>query len=139
MLTVLTPDEALALIKDKISPLCRMERVDISAAPGRVLAAAVCAREYVPGFDRSTVDGYALRAADSFGCSEAIPALLQLERSVSRLEQKIAASAMEEKQILDRLWDYYELSHTDAQARKGAGAVSDGEGIDFINRGARFF
>lgn len=44
--------------------------------------------------------------------------LLDLERASSRLEQKIAASAMEEKQILDRLWEHYELSHTDAQAQR---------------------
>jgi len=44
--------------------------------------------------------------------------LLNLERAVSRLEQKIATSAMEEKQILDRLWEYYELSHSDAQMQR---------------------
>ncbi len=44
--------------------------------------------------------------------------LLNLERSVSKLEQKIATSAMEEKQILDRLWEHYELSHSDAQAQR---------------------
>ena len=42
--------------------------------------------------------------------------LLNLERAVSRLEQKKATSAMEEKQILDRLWEDYELSHSDATA-----------------------
>ena len=44
--------------------------------------------------------------------------LLDLERSASKLEQKLATSAMEEKQILDRLWETYELSHTDAQAQR---------------------
>ena len=44
--------------------------------------------------------------------------LLNLERAVSRLEQKKATSAMEEKQILDRLWEHYELSHSDAQAQR---------------------
>ena len=42
--------------------------------------------------------------------------LLNLERSASKLEQKLATSAMEEKQILDKLWEHYELSHSDAQA-----------------------
>lgn len=41
--------------------------------------------------------------------------LLELERSCARLEQKKLASEMEEKQILDKLWDNYELSHTAAQ------------------------
>ena len=44
-------------------------------------------------------------------------AVLQLEREVGRLEQKKATSAMEEKQILDRLWDTYELSYEDARAQ----------------------
>lgn len=41
--------------------------------------------------------------------------LLELERRVSRAEQKKSASDMEEKQILDKLWDNYELSHSAAQ------------------------
>ena len=44
--------------------------------------------------------------------------LLNLERAVARLDQKRATSAMEEKQILDRLWEHYELSHSDAQAQR---------------------
>ncbi|MCI2057120.1 MAG: chromosome segregation protein SMC [Oscillibacter sp.] len=44
--------------------------------------------------------------------------LLNLERSASKLEQKMSTSAMEEKQILDRLWEHYELSHSDAQAQR---------------------
>ena len=83
MLTVLTPHEALSLIKEKIAPLPRMEEVSLGAAPGRVLGEDIKAMEYVPGFDRSTVDGYALKASDSFGCSEAIPALLMKTASVA--------------------------------------------------------
>ncbi|MDO5445318.1 MAG: AAA family ATPase [Eubacteriales bacterium] len=39
----------------------------------------------------------------------------ELERTVARIEQKKAAADMEEKQILDKLWENYELSHTAAQ------------------------
>ncbi len=53
-----------------------VETVPLTAALGRVLAEDVTAGEDVPGFDRSTVDGYAVRAADTFGASEALPALL---------------------------------------------------------------
>ncbi len=83
MLLVLTPGEALGLIKEKFLPLDRRERVSLAQAAGRVLAEDIIASEYVPGFDRSTVDGYALRAEDCFGCSESIPALLSLSRSIS--------------------------------------------------------
>ena len=41
--------------------------------------------------------------------------LLNLERSVAKLEQKKIAADMEEKQLLDKLWDNYELSYTSAQ------------------------
>ena len=87
MLLVLTPEEALGLIKEKFSPLSKKEQVCLSRASGRVLAADITASEYVPGFDRSTVDGYALRASDCFGCSEAIPALLTLSRSIAMGEE----------------------------------------------------
>jgi chromosome segregation protein len=41
--------------------------------------------------------------------------ILDLERQSARIEQKKLASDMEEKQILDKLWDNYELGYTAAQ------------------------
>ncbi|MCI8477753.1 MAG: chromosome segregation protein SMC, partial [Oscillospiraceae bacterium] len=45
-------------------------------------------------------------------------ALLELERTVSVLEQKKAAAGMEEQQILEKLWETYELSHAGASAQR---------------------
>lgn len=42
--------------------------------------------------------------------------ILNLERTAARFEQKKLAADLEEKQILDKLWENYELSHTAAQA-----------------------
>jgi len=56
--------------------------VSLSDAMGRVLAEDIAATEYVPDFDRSTVDGYAVRARDTFGCTDAIPAILPLQGEV---------------------------------------------------------
>ena len=78
MLEVKTPEEVLRLIEKEFSPLCRRETVSLSEALGRVLVEDITAAEYVPDFDRSTVDGYACRAADTFGCSDAIPAILNV-------------------------------------------------------------
>ena len=79
MLQVKTPEEVRSLIRREFRPLPdRTELVPLAQALGRVLAEPVTAEEYVPDFDRSTVDGYACRAADTFGCSEAIPAILPL-------------------------------------------------------------
>jgi molybdopterin molybdotransferase len=54
------------------------EEIDPAAALGRVLAADLFAPEDLPGFERSTMDGYAVRAADTYGASEALPAYLEL-------------------------------------------------------------
>ena len=42
--------------------------------------------------------------------------ILELERRSARIEQKKLAADLEEKQLLDKLWENYELSHTAAQA-----------------------
>ena len=82
MLHVKTPEEVLALIEQEFSPVAGTELVSLSAAMGRTLAEDVAATEYVPDFDRSTVDGYAVRARDTFGCTDAIPAILPLQGEV---------------------------------------------------------
>lgn len=83
MLTVMTPEELLTRIANTFGPLDRPpETVGLDRALGRVLAREIRAAQFVPGFDRSTVDGYALRGADTFGCSESIPALLTCEGAV---------------------------------------------------------
>jgi molybdopterin molybdotransferase len=49
------------------------ERVSLADAAGRVPADPVAAPEPLPAFARSTVDGYAVAAADTFGASESLP------------------------------------------------------------------
>lgn len=78
MLDVKTPEEVLRLVETEFMPMQKREFVLSSEALGRVLAEDITADEYVPDFDRSTVDGYALRAADTFGCSDSVPAVLNL-------------------------------------------------------------
>ncbi|MBO5129410.1 MAG: molybdopterin molybdotransferase MoeA [Oscillospiraceae bacterium] len=82
MLHVKTPEEVLALIECEFHSLGAAEQVCLVDAMGRCLAEDIAATEYVPDFDRSTVDGYAVRARDTFGCSDAIPAILPLQREV---------------------------------------------------------
>ncbi len=47
-------------------------------ALGRVLASPVAAPEPLPAFARSTVDGYAVRAADTFGARDSLPTYLRV-------------------------------------------------------------
>jgi putative molybdopterin biosynthesis protein len=54
------------------------ERVPLERALGRVLAEDVVAEVDVPGFDRANMDGFAVRAQDSFGASEEAPVRLRL-------------------------------------------------------------
>ena len=82
MLYVKTPEEVLALIEEEFAPVAGVEEVSLTAAMGRVLAEDIAATEYVPDFDRSTVDGYAVRARDTFGCTDSIPAILPLQGEV---------------------------------------------------------
>lgn len=58
-------------------PLSRsVEHVSLAEAHGRVLAERIDAPLDVPGFDRATVDGYAVRAVDTFGANERDPVRL---------------------------------------------------------------
>lgn len=83
MLKVKTSQEAEALLSERFSVFAQAEEVELCQALGRTLFADVASREYVPDFDRSMVDGYAVLASDTFGCSEAIPALLHMVGEVS--------------------------------------------------------
>ncbi|OLF14613.1 molybdenum cofactor synthesis domain-containing protein [Actinophytocola xanthii] len=55
-----------------------VEHVPLAAALHRVPAEPVPAPAPLPGFERSTVDGFAVRAADTFGASEGLPSYLDL-------------------------------------------------------------
>jgi putative molybdopterin biosynthesis protein len=54
------------------------EEVALDRALGRVLAEPVRAEVDVPGFDRSNMDGFAVRAQDTFGATEEAPVQLRL-------------------------------------------------------------
>lgn len=78
-LEVVDRDEATARFQRnlKLQPL-GAESVSLSLALGRVLSRDVIAEVDVPGFDRASVDGFAVRSADTAGASEQTPKRLQL-------------------------------------------------------------
>ena len=82
MLNVVTKDEAVEIVKSKVSQIVNdTEKVNIDSALFRVLAEDIISEEDIPAFDRSTMDGYALRAvcaADTFGAGNTIPAQLEI-------------------------------------------------------------
>ena len=78
MLNVNPIADALSLVLDKFGGKTgQVEPVGLARALGRFLGADIVAQEDVPAFDRSTVDGFAVRSADLRGCSDSIPAILQ--------------------------------------------------------------
>lgn len=83
MLTVLPVQKAQALITRSLGSITPpAERVSLLQAPGRITAGAIFAPEELPAFSRSTMDGFAVRSADTFGASEGLPALLQLKGNI---------------------------------------------------------
>lgn len=78
-LDVVSREEAETRLRRHISlrPL-GPELVPLSACRGRVLAEEIVAAVDVPGFDRASVDGFAVRAADTEGAGAAEPARLRL-------------------------------------------------------------
>ena len=84
-LQVITSDE----LRRRLGGFPRLsaERVAIDEALDRVLAEDVLAPEDLPERPRSTVDGYAVRAADTFGASASIPALLAVTGAVEMGKQ----------------------------------------------------
>lgn len=78
-LYLLPPDEARrTLLAALPNPAPASETIDTVHALGRVLAEDVRAPHPLPAFPRSTVDGYAVRARDTFGVSESLPGYLTL-------------------------------------------------------------
>ena len=73
---VVSPEEAKSALKGFRA--LGAERLSSFEAVGRVLARDVHSPVDLPDFPRATMDGYALRASDSFGASEAIPAYLEV-------------------------------------------------------------
>jgi len=68
---------ALETVLDVVTGHDRTERVALGRADGRVLAEPVTAPTPVPGYDRAAMDGYAVRAEDTFGASGRSPAVLR--------------------------------------------------------------
>ena len=65
----------------------RTSRVEIEKALGRICAADVRSKENVPAFRRSTVDGYAVAASDTYGAGEAGPVFFKVRGHV-RIEEQ---------------------------------------------------
>ncbi len=78
-LTLLPPKESLdKLLRHLPDPEPASETINTAAALGRITAADLRAPHPLPEFSRSTVDGFAVQAEDTYGASDSLPAYLKL-------------------------------------------------------------
>jgi molybdopterin molybdotransferase len=70
--------DARATLLDNVTPHDRAAPLPVARTDGRALAEAVDAVRDVPGYDRAAVDGWAVRAEDTFGASDRAPETLSV-------------------------------------------------------------
>src|SRR4051795_8318880 len=78
-LTVMTLSEALSAL----APARRSAIASVPPALGVVPASDVRSGERLPGWARATVDGYAVRSADTYAAAETLPAFLELTGAIT--------------------------------------------------------
>ncbi len=76
LFNVLTPAAAWQRFLQHYTPVVRSETLATWDALDRVLAAPIVSPQDLPTFARSTMDGFAVNAADTFGASPGLPAFL---------------------------------------------------------------
>jgi molybdenum cofactor synthesis domain-containing protein len=91
---LLTFDQAQRVVRRHFDPKpLGVEEISLLQAYNRVLAEDISATLNIPPFNRSTVDGYAVKAEDTFGADENKPVKLKIRGTVNAGEQpKIAVT-----------------------------------------------
>ncbi len=75
---LISREKALETILKTVKPIERTEEISIEKAGGRVLAEDIKAKRDVPPFDRAAMDGYAVKAEDTFKASQFNPVRLKI-------------------------------------------------------------
>ncbi len=113
-LSLLTPEEAQQKIWQGLSKYHPSSlRIDTQKSLHKICAEDILAGEPLPAFTRSTVDGYAVKARDTFGASESIPAYLELIGEIPM--GQATALTLKERSLC--------LVHTGGMLPEGADAV----------------
>ncbi len=88
---VMTAEEALQLFRRSFNFdqffMNRAEQVNLLDSYGRILAEDVVSGEDLPGFNRSIMDGYAVKARDTYGASDSLPAYLHVVGEIKMAEK----------------------------------------------------
>lgn len=87
---VITAEEAINLLLKSLSPALPSEsEIVIENSLNRVLSRNIVSSEALPGFSRSTMDGFAVNSADTFAATEGTPAYLNVTGEVNMGEKPI--------------------------------------------------
>jgi len=84
---VTTPDKAIFLLRNSLNLALHLqnsrESVEIRNALNRILSKNIVSHINLPGFNRSTMDGYAIKAEDSFGTTDSLPTYFEVVEEIS--------------------------------------------------------
>ena len=75
---VRSPSQAFEDLRPHLSPITDSEVTPTASSLGRVISEEIRSPEDLPAFPRSSMDGFSVRARDTFGASETLPALLEV-------------------------------------------------------------
>jgi molybdopterin molybdotransferase len=124
-MTLLTVEQARARILSQFKPVSS-ETVSLVQSANRILAMDIVAADDLPLFDNSSMDGFAVRAADSSSATPASPVTLRVVADIpAGSAPKVSLANGEAARIM-----------TGAQLPSGADAVVPVEDTDFNNRDA---
>jgi len=130
LFTVCTPGEAWERFVAHYQPTIHTEQIRTIDALNRLLAESPISPQDLPDFERSTVDGYAVTAADTYGATATLPAFLDVIGEVPMGQASTIALAV----------GHAALVHTGGMIPAGANAVVmientqriDGHGIEVL-------
>lgn len=126
LFTVRTPPEAWRLFLEHFQPTVRSERVATAEALDRVLAETLTSPQDLPDFARSTVDGYAVNAADTYGATPSLPAFLAVVGEVPMGQASSLTLGVGEAALV----------HTGGMIPDGANAVGMVENTQRVDAGS---
>ncbi len=82
MLDVVSVEKALRILSENFGEFFSSEKVKTENTVGRILSEDVLSDENIPAFHRSTVDGFAVIASDTYGAGENMPSMLNIKGEI---------------------------------------------------------
>lgn len=155
---------ALQLIGDTVNEISSTEKINIEESRGRIIGEDIYAPINQPPFNRSPLDGYALRSEDTVGASKKNPIKLcvvdeifaggnintEIEKNEAIrimtgaeipegadcvIRQENTNYSMEEVEIYDELKKYENYCFAGEDVKKGSKLISKGEKLTYIHIG----